>query len=433
MTTPEKVASNRKNAAKSTGPKSPEGKARSARNAVTHGLASDPARNPGDPPEAFQDALKQWFADLNPRGIAQRTLAERRLPRRVEPAAVRPLRGCLRRPARPRRRREVRPGRGRPRRGDRAAAGRDRDRRGGQHHRGGGPGGAGGRAPHDRRGRRVAAVAVGRIGPDAPGFEGLGHRPPVHGHPPAGPAPRGRPPPPAGAEDPAGAAGPGRGGAAIRARRPAAERDAAVERGLGRRRQHDLGGLPRRRGPPQAGAPGLGGGSGEDQGARGAGASGADEAGKAPHPRVPVCARPRTAPARRIAANSATAARCRYACATRRRQAATCTARSPTWRDCKRPPKAKIPRKPPSRRRQDRVRKARRATTQIFRTKPNPAPATSPSSDADFLAPAPSVRASAGFSGDRTSRNCASFPRRAWECRPGRPCAGILRRAPKAR
>ncbi len=77
MTTPEKVASNRKNAAKSTGPKSPEGKARSARNAVTHGLASDPARNPGDPPEAFQDALKQWFADLNPRGIAQRTLAER--------------------------------------------------------------------------------------------------------------------------------------------------------------------------------------------------------------------------------------------------------------------------------------------------------------------------------------------------------------------
>ena len=70
---PERVAANRKNAAKSTGPRTSEGKARSSRNAVTHGMTS----GPGEPTEAYREALAEWFGDEKPKGILQRTLVER--------------------------------------------------------------------------------------------------------------------------------------------------------------------------------------------------------------------------------------------------------------------------------------------------------------------------------------------------------------------
>ena len=74
MTTPAKRDANRQNARRSTGPKSAEGKARSSRNAVTHGLTARPA--PGEPTEAYRANLAEWVADLRPRGIVERTLAE---------------------------------------------------------------------------------------------------------------------------------------------------------------------------------------------------------------------------------------------------------------------------------------------------------------------------------------------------------------------
>ena len=74
MTSPAKLDANRRNAAKSTGPKTPEGKARSARNAVTHGLT---ASHPGEPTAVYSESLAEWVADLRPRGIVERTLAER--------------------------------------------------------------------------------------------------------------------------------------------------------------------------------------------------------------------------------------------------------------------------------------------------------------------------------------------------------------------
>ena len=73
MISPEKRDANRQNAQKSTGPKSVEGKARSARNAVTHGLTA----SPGDPTEAYRATLAEWVGDLKPKGIVERTLTER--------------------------------------------------------------------------------------------------------------------------------------------------------------------------------------------------------------------------------------------------------------------------------------------------------------------------------------------------------------------
>jgi hypothetical protein len=73
MTSPEKCESNRKNSRKSTGPKTAEGKARVARNAVTHGLTA----SPGEPTEAYRRELAEWIGDLKRPGAAERALAER--------------------------------------------------------------------------------------------------------------------------------------------------------------------------------------------------------------------------------------------------------------------------------------------------------------------------------------------------------------------
>ncbi len=78
--TPARLAANRRNAKKSTGPRTPDGKARVARNALKHGLAA--ARftlmpELGESPEEFAAHRTTLLADLAPRTPQETHLAER--------------------------------------------------------------------------------------------------------------------------------------------------------------------------------------------------------------------------------------------------------------------------------------------------------------------------------------------------------------------
>ncbi len=68
MATPAQIAANRQNAQRSTGPRTPEGKARSARNALRHGFASREFIVPDDERENFESLRTALAAELKPAG-----------------------------------------------------------------------------------------------------------------------------------------------------------------------------------------------------------------------------------------------------------------------------------------------------------------------------------------------------------------------------
>lgn len=72
-----KLAANRANAARSTGPRTPEGKARVSTNAVRHGLASHAALLPGEDPRELDALAIAYQADLRPRGALEEDLVAR--------------------------------------------------------------------------------------------------------------------------------------------------------------------------------------------------------------------------------------------------------------------------------------------------------------------------------------------------------------------
>ena len=64
-------------ASKSTGPRTPEGKARSSMNALKHGLTATAALIPGEDPEEFAAFVADVVVDLEADGPVQRDLARR--------------------------------------------------------------------------------------------------------------------------------------------------------------------------------------------------------------------------------------------------------------------------------------------------------------------------------------------------------------------
>jgi len=71
MPTLSQMEANRLNALKSTGPRTPEGKARSARNALKHGLCANDAVIPGEDPEEYEALVNSFMDELRPSGILE--------------------------------------------------------------------------------------------------------------------------------------------------------------------------------------------------------------------------------------------------------------------------------------------------------------------------------------------------------------------------
>jgi hypothetical protein len=73
-TSPERLAANAANAQHSTGPRTPEGRARSSQNARTHGLTARDVVIAPDEREEFEQLLNDYQADVKPQGGIQQSL-----------------------------------------------------------------------------------------------------------------------------------------------------------------------------------------------------------------------------------------------------------------------------------------------------------------------------------------------------------------------
>ena len=77
MTSQAKIDANKRNAAKSTGPRTAEGKDEVRFNAVTHGLTAAAVVLPHEDAQAYQHRLEAWTRDLRPPDEPGRYLVER--------------------------------------------------------------------------------------------------------------------------------------------------------------------------------------------------------------------------------------------------------------------------------------------------------------------------------------------------------------------
>src|SRR5262245_51684283 len=77
MASTDQIKANRLNALKSTGPRTAKGKARSSRNALTHGLTAQEIVIPGEDPAAYRAFEQQLIDDLQPNGSCELDLIER--------------------------------------------------------------------------------------------------------------------------------------------------------------------------------------------------------------------------------------------------------------------------------------------------------------------------------------------------------------------
>ncbi len=77
MTSEKKAEANRRNASKSTGPRTPEGKAAVRLNALRHGLRAEEILLPGEDEEALRELGERLRAELQPVGELEHLLVER--------------------------------------------------------------------------------------------------------------------------------------------------------------------------------------------------------------------------------------------------------------------------------------------------------------------------------------------------------------------
>jgi hypothetical protein len=77
MTSQRQIEANRRNAKKSTGPRTEEGKAQSRLNAVTHGMTAEFDAIPGEEADALKARIDEWIADSRPHNEVERELIER--------------------------------------------------------------------------------------------------------------------------------------------------------------------------------------------------------------------------------------------------------------------------------------------------------------------------------------------------------------------
>ena len=76
MISQSKIDANRRNAAKSTGPRTASGKAVASMNAVKHGLCARKPLIPGESETDFAQFTSDWVGSLRPLGAHERLLAE---------------------------------------------------------------------------------------------------------------------------------------------------------------------------------------------------------------------------------------------------------------------------------------------------------------------------------------------------------------------
>jgi len=77
MTSDKKAEANRRNALKSTGPKTPEGKAAASLNALRHGILSQKILLPGEDEEALRELGERLRNELQPAGELENLLVDR--------------------------------------------------------------------------------------------------------------------------------------------------------------------------------------------------------------------------------------------------------------------------------------------------------------------------------------------------------------------
>lgn len=71
MPSERQIAANRLNARRSTGPRTPEGRATSSRNALTHGLLAENPVLPDEDPDRFEELRAQLISEYEPVGVIE--------------------------------------------------------------------------------------------------------------------------------------------------------------------------------------------------------------------------------------------------------------------------------------------------------------------------------------------------------------------------